>query len=146
VDICVKRFDELTLKELYEIISLRESVFVVEQDCVYLDADGKDMGAYHVIGREDGRMIAYLRVMDTGVSFDDAAAIGRVLALHRRQGHATQLLREGIRTVKEKFGAARIRLDAQVYARSLYEKHGFVQTSDEFLEDGLPHIQMTLEL
>lgn len=145
MELCIRHFDELSLRELYEIIRLRESVFVVEQNCVYLDADGKDEGAYHVFLRDDSGIQAYLRVLDRGVSFDDVS-LGRVLSLRRRCGLATQVLKAGVRTAREKFGAEQIVIEAQVYARELYEKLGFVQTSGEFLEDGIPHIRMTLEL
>jgi len=140
----VKHFSELTAEELYGLLALRSRVFVVEQECVYQDIDGKDTGAYHLYIREGGRVLAYLRVLDRGVSFEDAS-IGRVLSVERRRGLATALLRRGIEVAREKFGAERITIEAQVYARSLYEKLGFVQVSGEFLEDGIPHIRMTLE-
>lgn len=141
----VKHFDELTVNELYEILKLRSDVFVVEQNCVYPDLDDKDQDAYHVFLKDDSGIQAYLRVLDRGVSFEDVA-IGRVLSIKRRCGLGSRILQAGIEVAREKFGAPRITLEAQVYARSLYEKQGFVQTSGEFLEDGIPHIRMSLEL
>ncbi len=139
----VKRFDELTLEELYEILRLRSAVFVVEQDCAYQDIDGKDPAAVHVWLSDEGEIAAYLRVMDRGV-YDEEVAIGRVISLRRRQGLATELMREGVRVAQETFGATVISVEAQVYARGLYEKLGFRQASEEFLEDGIPHIRMLL--
>ena len=141
----IKHFSELSARELYEIVQLREKVFVVEQNCVYLDADGKDENAWHVILRDETGLLGYLRVLDRGVSFDDIS-IGRVISVKRRCGLGTELLKAGIRTAKEKFSAQRITIEAQTYAREFYEKQGFVQVSDEFMEDGIPHIKMTLEM
>ena len=141
----VKRFDELTLEELYEILRLRSAVFVVEQACAYQDIDGKDQAAVHAWLSDENGVAAYLRVMDRGV-YDEEVAIGRVISLRRRQGLATQLMREGVRIAREVFGADVISVEAQVYARGLYEKLGFRQASEEFLEDGIPHIRMLLRL
>ena len=141
----VKRFGELTPDELYEILRLREAVFVVEQACAYQDIDGKDRGAIHAWLSDADGIAAYLRVLDRGV-YDEEVAIGRVLSLRRRQGLATRLLREGIRIAREEFDAEVISVEAQVYARALYEKLGFRQASEEFLEDGIPHIRMLLRL
>lgn len=141
----IKRFAELTTDELYDILRLRAEVFVVEQNCVYQDLDGRDQAAVHVWVRGETGILAYLRVMDRGVT-QEYTAIGRVIAVRRRQGLGTRALREGIRVAREHFGADRIYLEAQVYARSLYEKQGFRQVSEEFLEDGIPHIGMLLTL
>lgn len=143
MELCVKRFDQLTLDELYDIMELRVAVFVVEQTCPYPEIDGRDKAAYHVFLRDEEGIQAYLRVLDRGVSFPEAS-IGRVIAVKRRQGLGTEILRAGIRTAREKFRADAIRIEAQTYARALYERQGFRQTSEEFLEDGIPHIQMLL--
>jgi len=145
MELIVKHFSELSTDELYEIIRLREKVFVVEQNCVYLDADGKDKSAYHILLRDESGLLAYLRVLDRGVSFA-SVSLGRVVSAQRRRGLGTIVLKEGIRTAKEKFNADEIVIEAQTYARLFYERQGFVKTSDEFLEDGIPHIQMTLQL
>ncbi|MBR2328266.1 MAG: GNAT family N-acetyltransferase [Clostridia bacterium] len=145
MDLTVKRFEELDINELYEILKLRVDVFVVEQNCPYPELDDKDKSAWHVYIREDGKITAYLRVLDPGVSFD-TAAIGRVISTRRRCGLGTTLLREGIRVARERMNTPAIKIEAQTYARAFYELQGFQQTSDEFLEDGIPHIEMTLEL
>lgn len=145
MELTVKRFDELDIYELYEILELRVDVFVVEQNCPYPELDEKDKSAWHVYFREDGKITAYLRVLDPGVSFD-TAAIGRVISTRRRCGLGTKLMREGIRVARERMNAAAVKIEAQTYARSFYEQLGFVQTSEEFLEDGIPHIEMILEL
>ena len=137
----VKSFTEYSLQELYEILALRNSVFVVEQACAYQDIDGRDEAALHVIVREEEKLLAYLRVLPRG---NGEAAIGRVLAVERRKGFATLALQAGITAAKERFGAKRIYLEAQTYARDLYEKQGFLQCGEEFLEDGIPHIPMEL--
>lgn len=145
MELIVKRFDELNVHELYKILKLRSDVFVVEQACIYPDPDGKDLGAYHVWLQEDGEILAYLRVLAAGVSYEEAS-IGRVIAARRRCGLGSRVVAEGIRVARERMGADAIRIEAQTYARGLYEKLGFKQTSEEFLEDGIPHIEMLLEM
>ncbi len=141
MELTVKTFDELTLRELYEILRLRVSVFVVEQQCPYQEIDGNDAGSVHLwLSDEDG-IAAYARVLPPGTTFE-TAAIGRVISLKRRRGYATEILKQGIKIARERFGADRIKVEAQVYARKLYEGVGFVQSSEEFLEDGIPHIEM----
>ena len=135
----VKTFTDLTLQELYEILALRNEIFVVEQNCPYQDIDHRDQEALHVLGWEGDALKAYLRVFRKA---DEEAAIGRVLAVERRKGYASELLRVGIAAAKEYFGMDQIYLEAQTYARSLYEKQGFIQCGEEFLEDGIPHIPM----
>lgn len=139
------RLDELTIREIYEIFRLRVSVFVVEQNCPYQEIDDADKEAIHMWLEEDGRIMAYLRVIPAGLVFDQVS-IGRVIAVKRRCGLATRLIKEGIKTAAEELGATEIVLEAQTYARSLYEKLGFCQISEEFLEDGIPHIKMRLEI
>ena len=144
MELTAKRFDELTPRELYDILRLRVDVFVVEQQCPYPELDGKDPACLHLYYRDEDGIQAYLRVVPAGVSFKEAS-IGRVVSRKRRCGLATSLLREGIRAAREVFGAQSVRIGAQVYARRLYEGVGFRQVSEEFLEDGIPHIEMLLE-
>lgn len=141
----IKRYDELTLDELYDIIKLRVDVFVVEQNCPYYELDGKDKMAYHVFCREKEKMIAYLRVLDRGISFE-TVSLGRVISLKRRCGLGTELLKTGIEVAKEKYNADKITIEAQTYAKKFYEGVGFVKISDEFMEDGIPHILMELKI
>ena len=145
MELCVRAFGELSLDELYEIMSLRQAVFVVEQSCPYQDMDGNDRQALHVFLSDEGKITAYLRVLPAGTGFEDVS-IGRVVSAVRCCGFATRLVNDGIRLARERFGAERIVIEAQTYARSLYEKAGFRQISEEFLEDGIPHIKMCLEL
>ncbi|MBQ8541543.1 MAG: GNAT family N-acetyltransferase [Clostridia bacterium] len=137
----VKRFDELTLDELYEILKIRVNVFVVEQNCPYSELDDVDKDAFHVYLKDAGGMQAYLRVYKK-----NGVRIGRVLSLKRRQGLGTTVLNEGIRVAKEKLSAKKIVIEAQTYARKMYENAGFVQTSEAFLEDGIEHIRMELKI
>ena len=144
MEIIIKKFNELSLEELYEILKIRVSVFVVEQKCPYQEIDDKDKQAYHIYIREDKQIKAYLRVLDKDVSFPEVS-IGRVLTTERNKGYSNTLIKEGIKVAKEKYNADKIKIEAQVYAKKMYEKHGFKQISDEFLEDGIPHIIMLLE-
>ncbi len=144
MEIIVKKFHDMTVDELYQLIKLRTDVFVVEQNCVYSDLDNRDQEAIHVYMEDEGRIVACLRIMDRGVA-SEYVTIGRVVSAIRRQGIATSLLLKGIQVARERFSADQIYLEAQVYARSLYEKVGFRQISEEFLEDGIPHIKMLLQ-
>ena len=132
----VKRYEELTKDELYALVKLRIAVFIVEQNCPYMELDDWDQAAVHVWLEDDEGIEAYLRVMDRGVE-SEHVSIGRVIAVKRRSGIGTQVLFEGIRVAKEYFAADQIYLEAQVYAKSFYEKSRFHQVSGEFLEDGI---------
>ena len=140
----VKQFNQLTVEELYEILKLRAEVFVVEQNCAYQDLDDIDKEAYHVYLQEEGKILAYLRVIDKGKRLDEVS-IGRVISLKRRCGLGTKLMAEGIKVAKKKYGATRIKVGAQCYAKPFYEGCGFRQISGEYLEDGIPHIYMIYE-
>lgn len=141
---CVKAFQELTIDELYDILQLRGEVFILEQNAPCREIDGRDKEALHVFFREGGEILAYLRVLGPGVIFPEAS-LGRVIAVRRRQGLGTEITKAGIRAAAEKFGAKRIRVESQAYAKGLYEKLGFRQVSEEFLEHGIPHVEMLLE-
>ena len=141
MELIAKPFDRLTARELYEIFKVRMSVFVVEQNCPYQEVDEADRHAYHLALWEKGELVAYLRVVEQNVLRDEVT-IGRVLSLRRRKGYASRLLAEGIRVAEEKLNADRIVIEAQTYAMPLYEKAGFVPVSEEFLEDGIPHVRM----
>ena len=147
MEIQVKKFEELTTLELYEILRARAEVFVVEQDCVYQDLDNKDLGAYHVTIREDGEIVAYLRVLDRGVSYD-TASIGRVITTEKGRGRGIGLvlIKEGIKIAKERFGADKITISAQCQAHGFYKKAGFRVVSDTYMEDNIPHARMVLDI
>lgn len=137
----VKRFEELTADELYEILKLRAEVFIVEQNCVYQDIDDKDKGAWHVLLMDDDGLDAYLRVLNKGVAFEEVS-IGRVVSKKREQGFGKRVMEAGIKTAVEKLGAERIKIVAQSYAEGFYRKAGFVTVSEEFMYDGIPHVYM----
>ncbi len=137
-----KHFNDLTTQELFAIYKLRVSIFVVEQHCPYQEVDDFDTVAYHIWLEDEEGIQAYLRVLPKGTTFDEVS-IGRVISMKRRSGLGTQIVQKGIEEAQKRFGAKKIIIEAQVYAKSLYEKLGFVTTSEEFLEDGIPHVQMT---
>ena len=141
MEVSIKHFSELSRDELFDIYKLRVSVFVVEQQCPYQEVDDGDRSAYHVFMKDEEGIQAYLRVLPAGVSFDQVS-LGRVIAVKRRRGLGTRIVREGIKAARELLDAREIKIEAQVYAKELYEKIGFVQTSEEFLEDGIPHVEM----
>lgn len=145
MNVIVKHFSELTTEELVEIYKLRVSVFVVEQQCPYQEIDDADKEAYHIWLQGEAGMEAYARVLPKGTAFP-TVAIGRVIAVKRQRGLGSRIVAAAIDVAKERLGADTITIEAQVYARRLYEKTGFYQTSDEFLEDGIPHIRMQLDL
>ncbi len=137
-----KFFDELTTGELYEILKVRAEIFVVEQKIVYQDLDDRDYDSLHFFYEEDGKVVAYLRAFDKD---KETVQIGRVLTLRHGMGLGGQLLHEGIAQIKERMKPGRIYVEAQSYAIGFYEKEGFKVCSDEFLEEGIPHVQMILE-
>ncbi len=139
----VKTFEELSRDELYEILQLRSEVFVVEQDCVYQDIDGKDQKALHVFGINDHKLVAYTRCFPPGVYFDQAA-IGRVVVPmdERKYGYGHEIMRVSIDAIEERYGLQDIKVSAQTYLRKFYESHGFQQVGEGYLEDGIPHIGM----
>ena len=139
-----KRFPELTTEELYRLLKLRVAVFVVEQNCPYMELDDCDQNAVHVWLEDDDGIQAYLRVLDRGVE-SEHVSIGRVIAVKRRCGLGSRVLSEGIRAARDFFHADHIYLEAQVYAKGLYEKQGFRQISEEFMLDGIAHVQMLLD-
>lgn len=141
MELIVKHYSELTADELYELLRVRVQVFVVEQHCPYEEVDGRDKQAYHIWLRDETGIKAYLRVLDRGVSFEEVS-IGRVLTTERGRRLGHKILDAGIAAAWEKYGAETIRIEAQTYARKLYERHGFRQVGDEFLEDDIPHIPM----
>ena len=145
MELVVKHFSRLSAQELLEIYKLRVSVFVVEQNCPYQEVDDADRLAYHVWLKDDDGIVAYARVLPRGVTFP-SVSIGRVIATKRRCGLGGKILDAAINVAKTKLQADVITIEAQVYARSFYEKHGFLQISEEFKEDGIPHIVMQLKL
>jgi ElaA protein len=139
----IKRFNELSASELYQLLQLRSEVFVVEQNCVYQDIDGKDEKALHLLGKIDNKVVAYSRIFKVKDYFDNAS-IGRVAIAEkfRAQKWGHQLMQEAISGIENNFGIQSITISAQLYLKKFYESHGFVQIGKTYLEDGIPHIEM----
>lgn len=139
----VRRFEELSAAELYELLRLRCEVFVVEQQCPYQDVDGKDAAAYHLFARDgDGKICACLRILDPGQTFPERS-IGRVLVRRdcRGAGLAREMMEQAVRFVKASGGGC-IRIEAQAYLEAFYRSLGFSPCSGVYPEDGIPHLQM----
>jgi|SRR5690554_1034579 len=139
----IRTFSELTLQELYDILRLRSEIFVMEQDCVYQDIDNRDQKALHILGMEDGFLVAYARCFRPGIYFREAA-IGRILVRenYRRMGYGHKITKAAIDAINTKFKADKIKISAQVYLVIFYESHGFKTVGERYLEDGIPHIAM----
>lgn len=141
-----RRFRELDSTQLYELLALRQEVFVVEQTCPYQDADGLDLhpDCLHLLGRDaDGRLLAYARLLPPGTRFAEPS-VGRVVTspAARRQGLGQLLMGESIRAVEREFGPVAIRLSAQRYLEEFYTRLGFTQQGRPYEEDGIPHVEM----
>ena len=143
LDWVVVSYEDLSKDELYEMLHLRVKVFVVEQNCHYLDLDKKDQKAHHVLGYYNGELVAYCRLFGKGDYFD-TASIGRVVVASqfRRYGFGHQLMDKAIELQAELFGETELTISAQLYLKKFYESHGFIKISDEYLEDEIPHIRM----
>ena len=136
-----KTFDELTNTELYEIMRLRQDVFIVEQNCPYFDLDGVDYKSVHVFIEDCGSLVAYLRIFPRDGE-EGIIQVGRVVTRERKKGYGAAILSEGLRAARERFSPSGFYLEAQTYAVGYYAREGFEVVSDEFLEDGIPHVQM----
>ena len=141
--VLVKTFNELTTQELYDLLELRSEVFVVEQECVYQDVDGKDCKAIHVLGYNEQKLIAYTRLFKPGDYFNEAS-IGRVVVRQtsRGSGEGYQIMNASIAYIKSKLNESQIRISAQTYLKKFYNNLEFTTTGEEYLEDGIPHINM----
>ena len=147
LDFQIKSYQELTKEELYNLLQLRSEVFVVEQDCIYQDIDGKDQKALHVLGYKNNQIIAYTRLFDSGDYFD-TPSIGRVVVKQADRkfkcGH--ELMKVTINAIKDNYQDKVITISAQLYLQKFYESHGFIVVGEQYLEDDIPHIRMILEL
>jgi len=141
-----KRMNDLSPAELYAILKLRSEVFVVEQNCVYLDTDGKDLDAWHLCGWLNGELlVAYTRLLAPGVSYREAS-IGRVVThpSHRKDGYGKILMQQSIKKIGAIFNVSDIKIGAQQYLTKFYSDLGFHVTSEPYMEDGIPHVEMLL--
>ena len=138
-----KSFSELTTTELYDLLQLRSEVFVVEQDCVYQDIDGKDQKALHVLGYRGNKLVAYTRAFKPGYYFDEAS-IGRVVVKENEREHryGYNIMKASIKAIKDHYDQSEIRISAQTYLKHFYNNLGFNEVGEEYLEDGIPHINM----
>jgi ElaA protein len=141
----LKKFTDLTAAELYAVTQLRNEVFVVEQNCVYQDADDNDQPSLHFMGWDGAILVAYTRIIPPGITFEQAS-IGRVVTSpkYRGTGAGRQLMELSISNTFSQFKCAEIKIGAQLYLKKFYESLGFEQCSDEYLEDNIPHIKMLL--
>jgi ElaA protein len=141
----IKTFEELSTPELYQILRLRSEVFVVEQNCVYQDIDNKDQKALHLFGEFEGEIIAYSRLFQPGDYFE-FSSIGRVIVAekHRDKNYGHELINLSILAIKNQFNEDSITISAQLYLKKFYETHGFIATSETYLEDDIPHIEMKI--
>ena len=145
MEITTKTFKELTKEELYELLSLRCQVFVVEQNCAYQDLDNKDQKALHVIGKKADKIVAYTRVFKPGDYFKNPS-IGRVLVEEssRKSSLGKDIMLGSMDTIKRLFKNSIVELSAQTYLKKFYRDLGFIENGKEYLEDGIPHIRMLL--
>jgi len=143
IDINIKTFQELTTQELYDVLQLRSEVFVVEQDCVYQDIDGKDQNALHVIGYKDDKAVAYTRVFKPGYYFEEAS-IGRVVVkdTERDYKYGYDIMKASVEAIKNHYKVSTIKISAQTYLKRFYNNLEFFEVGEEYLEDGIPHIAM----
>ena len=142
----LKKFDELTTIELYDILQLRSEIFVVEQNCPYQDLDDKDKVSWHLFLVDDGKIIAALRIIPENVSYEEMS-IGRVVVkkTHRGQGLSRKIMNKAINFIVYELGKNKIRLSCQAYLIEFYKSLGFKKVSDIYLEDGIDHFEFLYE-
>jgi len=143
LQIKIKPFNTLTTQELYDLLQLRSEVFVVEQDCVYQDVDGKDQKALHVLGYKEEKLIAYTRIFKPGLYFKEAS-IGRVVVVEneRQFNYGYSIMEASIEAIKDYYNETTIKISAQTYLKKFYNNLGFKIVGEEYLEDDIPHIAM----
>ena len=139
----IKEFNNLNIEELYQILKVRCEVFIVEQQCPYQDIDEKDKKSYHLMVKNNNEIIGYLRIIEKNVSYDEIS-IGRVLVKkeYRKNKVAQNMMKEAILFIEKELGEETIRISAQKYLINFYKNLGFKETSEEYLEDDIPHIEM----
>jgi ElaA protein len=139
-----KSFDALSNHELYELLRLRNEVFIVEQNCIFPDLDGKDQKCHHLLGSENGVLMAYARIVPPGISYE-YPSIGRVLVspLGRGKMFGVELMKMSVASLEEIYGKSTIRIGAQLYLKKFYGSFQFEQSGEIYVEDGIEHIEMT---
>ncbi|MCL4156961.1 UNVERIFIED_CONTAM: hypothetical protein GTU68_026904 [Idotea baltica] len=143
LEIKIKTFQELSINELYYLLQLRSEVFVVEQDCVYQDVDGKDQKALHVLGYKNEKIVAYTRIFKPGDYFIESS-IGRVVVKEeeRQYNYGYDIMKASILAIKNHYNESTIKISAQKYLKRFYNNLEFFEVDEEYLEDGIPHIGM----
>src|SRR5690349_7192044 len=139
----IKKFEELSPYEIYEILRLRSEVFVVEQKCLFLDMDGNDQHCHHLMGTLNNKLVAYKRLVPPGTIYE-LPSIGRVVTSPsvRKSGFGKALMQKSIESVLHIYGSQPIKIGAQLYLKKFYESFGFQQVSNVYLEDNIEHIYM----
>ena len=139
----IKSFDKLTIKELYAILKIRQEVFIVEQTCYYLDADGYDEKAIHIWGEKDEEIVAYCRIFEPKIKYPESS-LGRVLTnpSYRNLKLGKTLIQFALETIKTRFNTTECRISAQDYLIKFYSDFGFQDTGEKYLEDDIPHTEM----
>tara|TARA_R110002096_G_scaffold97694_19_gene217815 strand:- start:18395 stop:18844 length:450 start_codon:yes stop_codon:yes gene_type:complete len=142
----IKKFAELTAQEVYDVLKLRQDVFIIEQNCIYSDIDGSDSEAIHILLYEKDNLAAYSRLFAPGIKFKQASAIGRIIVAPAFRGSkfGRLLIEESISLCKELYPNTEIRIEAQAKLESYYKKYGFKSVSDVYEVDAIPHIQMVI--
>lgn len=146
IKIEIKKFHELSVEELYEIGRIRQEVFVLEQNCAFVDFDGKDIDSIHIYYKENNKIMAYIRVLPPELSYE-SASIGRVLVdkEYRGKNYARKIMEEGIEYIYTVMRENKITIGAQAHLENFYNSLGFIPVSEVYYEDGIPHIDMILE-
>ena len=138
-----KAFNELSAEEMYTVLCVRQEVFVLEQECLYLDADGKDRQSFHLMGFNENELMAYARIVEPGISYEEVS-IGRILSSKnaRGTGAGVDLMNHALSKIESVYGKVPVRISAQSYLEKFYQKFGFQPTGKEYLEDEIPHMEM----
>ena len=138
-----KKFEELKIEEIYKILRIRNEVFIVEQKCAYQDCDDKDKKSFHLYLEDEGVIVSYLRILEKGVSFNEVS-IGRVLTNknYRNKGISRKMMLKAIEIIEQSLNETEIKIQAQSYLVNFYGSLGFKETSKEYLEDNIPHLDM----
>lgn len=136
-------FADLSGARLYQILRIRQEVFALEQNCAYLDADGKDLDSLHVFGTHDDEIIAYCRVLPPGLKYAESS-IGRVLSHSsvRGSGLGRALVEQALTVCDKHHPGSGVRISAQLYLEDFYKSFGFASCTEPYQEDGIPHIEM----
>jgi len=143
-----KPFNKLNHQELHDIYALRSEVFVVEQECVYQDIDGKDLNSLHILGVDEGKLVAYARILGKGFSYSDYASIGRIVVspAYRGRNIGHRLVDFSVKTSQKRYNQIPIKISAQAHLEKFYKEHHFKATGENYLEDGIPHIGMIYQI